>query len=122
MFTNQNLQENEHGSELEKIIKDGNLHDVLTDIVQFTTEIPFIGTLVKLIKFTSTLDETIFIRKIQKFLFELKDIPDDRRQKKIDEINNSKNLQYSIGLVILDQLQRIEINYKPTILGKLFAS
>lgn len=108
--------------EIEKLIKDGNLHDVITDTTQLITEIPIIGTIVKAIKFTSALQQEIFARKLRSFLYELKDIPQEKRQQKIEEINNSEKIQYSIGLVILDELQRIDINYKPTILGKLFAS
>lgn len=114
--------DNEASFEIQKLLKDANLHDAITDISQITTNVPFIGTLVKLMKFTSKVQEEIFAFKIKNFLFELKNISTEKRREKIDEINNSKNLQYSIGLVILDQLQRIEINYKPTILGKLFAS
>lgn len=73
-------------------------------------------------KFTSKVQEEIFAFKIKNFLFELKNISIEKRREKIDEINNSEKLQCSIGLVILDQLQYIDINYKPTILGKLFAS
>ncbi|MBF1279689.1 MAG: hypothetical protein HXM78_04385 [Neisseria lactamica] len=114
--------DNEASFEIQKLLKDANLHDAITDISQITTNVPIIGTLVKLMKFTSKVQEEIFAFKIKNFLFELKNISIEKRREKIDEINNSKNLQYSIGLVILDQLQRIEINYKPTILGKLFAS
>lgn len=110
------------GLELEKLIKDTNLHDAVTDTAQLITDIPIIGTLVKSMKFASNLHEHIFSIKIQKFLYELKCIPTDQRQKKINELNNSTKLQYSVGLVILDQLNRIDINYKPQILGKLFAA
>lgn len=114
--------DNEASFEIQKLLKDANLHDAITDISQITTNVPFIGTLLKLMKFTSKVQEEIFAFKIKNFLFELKNISIEKRREKIDEINNSEKLQYSIGLVILDQLQRIEINYKPTILGKLFAS
>ena len=114
--------DNKASFEIQKLLKDANLHDVITDISQITTNIPLIGTLVKLMKFTSKVQEEIFTFKIKHFLYELKNISIEKRREKIDEINKSEKLQYSIGLVILDQLQYIDINYKPTILGKLFAS
>ena len=114
--------DNKASFEIQKLLKDANLHDVITDISQITTNIPLIGTLVKLMKFTSKVQEEIFTFKIKHFLYELKNISIEKRREKIDEINKSEKLQCSIGLVILDQLQYIDINYKPTILGKLFAS
>lgn len=121
-MSNNDIETTKPDCELEKLIKDGNLHDVITDVTQLATELPLIGTLVKAMKFASATHEYIFSTKIQKFLYELKDIPKHKRQNKINEINSSPKLQYSIGLVILDQLQRIDIHDKPTILGKLFAA
>lgn len=109
-------------STFEILLKDSNLHDVVTDSLQLITEVPTIGTITKAMKFVSALVELNFANKINRFLFELKDIPLEQRQKQIDKINNSSKLAYSIGTVILEQLQRIDMNHKPTMLGKLFAS
>lgn len=121
-MSNNEIENIQPDIEIETIIKDGNLHDVITDTAQLATDIPVIGTLVKGMKFISKVQEKIFANKIQHFLYELKDISQEKRQKKINEVNQSNKLQYSIGLVLLDQLQRIDMNYKPQLLGKLFAS
>lgn len=49
--------DNEASFEIQKLLKDANLHDAITDISQITTNVPFIGTLVKLMKFTSKVQE-----------------------------------------------------------------
>ena len=64
--------DNKASFEIQKLLKDANLHDVITDISQITTNIPLIGTLVKLMKFTSKVQEEIFTFKIKHFLYELK--------------------------------------------------
>ena len=59
--------DNEASFEIQKLLKDANLHDAITDISQITTNVPFIGTLVKLMKFTSKVQEEIFAFKIKNF-------------------------------------------------------
>lgn len=81
-MSNNEIENIQPDIEIETIIKDGNLHDVITDTAQLATDIPVIGTLVKGMKFISTVQEKIFANKIQHFLYELKDIPQEKRQKK----------------------------------------
>ena len=115
------MNESEQNSQallVEKAMKD----EIAEIVLESASSLPVIDHLVKVGKFVSGISEQIFVRKISQFLYELKDIPTNKRIEKINEINNSPKLQNSIGTVILEQLQRIDSEYKPQVLGKLFAS
>ena len=94
---------------LDGIMNDGTLKDF-----------PLVGTVVGCIKFGNSINKHFASKKIYKFLYQLNTISKDKRIKKIDEINNSKKYQSSVGEMILELLENIESDYKPEIIGRLF--
>ena len=83
-------------------------------------EIPLVKTINSVIQFKNSLDEKIFIKKITNFLHSLKDIPQERKLEMISTVDNSKTYKQRVGEKLLEILNRIESDLKPTIIGNLF--
>lgn len=123
-------QENNSDFQFENIISNSNLIELTSDYAEliidkivddgFLKDIPVIGSIINVVKFGNSVNQHFFAKKIYKFLFELKSIPPEKRKKKLQEINDSKKYQSSVGEIILEFIDKIESDYKPEILGKLF--
>lgn len=117
---------------LELVIKDSELPSLSKDFVEVAVDgimddgvlrdLPLVGSLVGMVKFGNSINKYLSAKKIYKFLFELHHIPQEQRIRKIDEINNSKKYQSSVGEMIFELLERIESDGKPEIVGKIFAA
>jgi hypothetical protein len=117
---------------LELVIKDSDLPSLSKDFAEVAVDgimddgvlrdFPLVGGLVGVIKFGNSINKYLSAKKIYKFLFELHNIPQEQRIKKIDEINNSKKYQSSVGEIIFELLERIESEGKPEVVGKMFAA
>ena len=106
-----------------------NLKDITIDGLELTLdsalsdgiikEIPIIGSLYKSIKAAKGISEAIFTKKIFRFLFELKTVPQEDREKFFKKLENDENYSEKVGeklLIILEQFDDID---KPALLGKL---
>jgi len=99
-----------------EIAIDGFLDDgVLKDI-------PLLGTAVKVASFGNSISKKLFLKKIYKFLFQLQNIPSEKRTKFISKVNDSRRFQSKIGETVFEILDRIESDGKPEIVGKLFVA
>ncbi|WP_324027791.1 hypothetical protein QSV08_07550 [Maribacter sp. BPC-D8] len=117
---------------LELVIKDSDLPSLSKDFAEVAVDgilddgvlrdLPLVGAVIGVIKFGNSINKYLSAKKIYKFLFELHKIPQEDRIKKIDEINNSKKYQSSVGEMIFELLDRIESDGKPEIIGKMFAA
>ena len=117
---------------LELVIKDSELPSLSKDFAEVAIDgimddgvlkdVPLVNTIVGVVKFGNSINKYLSAKKIYKFLFELHHIPQEQRIKKIDEINNSKKYQSSVGEMIFELLERIESDGKPEIVGKMFAA
>lgn len=117
---------------LELVIKDSDLPSLSKDFAEVAIDgvlddgvlrdLPLVGAVVGVIKFGNSINKHLSAKKIYKFLFEIHKIPQEDRIKKIDEINNSKKYQSSVGEMIFELLDRIESDGKPEIIGKMFAA
>ncbi|MBW8198290.1 hypothetical protein [Flagellimonas abyssi] len=115
---------------LELVIKDSDLPSLSKDFAEVAIDgimdegvlqdLPLVGGIVGAVKFGNSINKYLSAKKIYKFLFELHTIPQEQRIKKIDEINNSRKYQSSVGEMIFELLEKIESDGKPEILGKLF--
>jgi hypothetical protein len=103
---------------LSKEFADVAIDGVLSDGV--LKDIPLVGGIVGLVKFSSSISKYLTAKKIYKFLFQLHNTSQQKRIRKIDQINISKKYQSSVGEMIFELLERIESDGKPEIIGKLF--
>jgi hypothetical protein len=109
-------------------IKDTNLKDISVDISEVLVDnllengilkdIPIIGTILKLGKFSLNVKDHLFIKKIIYFISELKEIPPKKRNEIISKIDNSREFRIKIGeklLYIIDKCEdHIESEYNAT--------
>ena len=117
---------------LEMVIKHSDLPSLSKDFAEVAVDgimddgvlrdLPLVGGLIGIVKFGNSINKHLSAKKIYKFLFELHDIPQEQRIKKIDEINNSRKYQSSVGEMIFEMLERIESDGKPEIIGKIFSA
>jgi len=85
-------------------------------------QIPFFGTFYKGFKATMGIRESIFAKKVFKFLSELKDIPKEKRVEFVNKLDCDDNYQTKVGeklIILIEQLDDIE---KPKIIGRLLKS
>ncbi|SHH79352.1 hypothetical protein [Winogradskyella jejuensis] len=116
----------------ELVIKDSELPSLSKEFAEVAVDgimddgvlrdLPLVGSLIGAVKFGNSINKYLSAKKIYKFLFELHHIPQVQRIKKIDEINDSKKYQSSVGEMIFELLERLESDGKPEIIGKLFAA
>lgn len=107
---------------LENLIKDQENLTALANFFDTLTGSPVANSLLGAMQFISKVQEHFFAKKIQNFLYALNDVPIHKRQEQINSINNSDSYQQSVGEIILEQLQQIDSDYKPQVLGRLFAA
>lgn len=129
-FMNKN-QSNPNKS-IELAIKNPNLQSLTQDYGELLIDgmmddgvlkdIPIVGSVVNTIHFVNSISKHFASKKIYKFLYQLNEISEDERNKKINEINASGKYQSTVGEMIFELLERIESDGKPEIIGKLFAA
>lgn len=96
-------------------IIDSNLDDgILKDI-------PFIGSIINLNKGFVSIQDRIFSKKILNFLFQLKDIPEDKRIKAIQKIDDSKDERIKAGEKIIYLIDKADDHIKAEFIGLLFS-
>ncbi|SIT13363.1 hypothetical protein SAMN05421786_106134 [Chryseobacterium ureilyticum] len=96
-------------------IIDSNLEDgILKDI-------PIIGTLINLNKGMLSIQDRIFSKKILSFLNQLKDIPEEKRIKAIQKIEDSKDERIKIGEKLIYLIDRADDHVKAEIIGVMFS-
>ncbi len=84
-------------------------------------EIPVISTIRSLIKIPISIRDYLFVKKLYRFLAQLKDIPLEERCRLADRLGTNETERKRTGenlLLVLDRLNDIQ---KPNILGKIFA-
>lgn len=95
---------------LDQLIDDGILKDL-----------PVVGTVAKLFKAGMDIRDRLFIAKVTRFLFSLKDVSESDRNIFREKIQRDKKLKQKIGstlVLILDRLDELE---KPDIIAKCFS-
>lgn len=115
------LVEEIKGDSIKELVVDGaefTLDQILEDEV--LKDIPFFGTLYKLYKTAGSINEAIFTKKVYKFLVELKDIPQEKRESFIKDLQEDPKYRSKVGerlLMIINQLDDMD---KPGLIGKIF--
>lgn len=104
-------------SELAADAAELGLDSLLADGV--VKDIPVIGSLYKLAKVAMGIRENIFVKKVLKFLIELKDIPGEERKKFIAGLDSDTHKIHKVGEKIIVILERLDDIDKATIVGRL---
>jgi hypothetical protein len=86
---------------------------------EFIKNVPLLNTFHSVVKVGFDVRERLFINKLLKFLFELKDIPTSKRQEFIEQLQES-DYQIKAGEKIIAILDKLDDSDKASIIGKLF--
>lgn len=115
---------------MENIIKDPNLQNVLADVIEVgidsvtdsesLKDVPLLGGLVSIMRFTSAFSERMFVKKLLRFLSEINEVPHSIREKQIEKINSDPSYGHKVGEKLLDILSKIDADNKPAVVGRLF--
>ena len=118
-----NIEESIVSKELIKITNDlleAGIDSVVNN--EFIKEIPIVGTLHSLCKIGISIRDKIFLKKILKFLNEIKNISIKERIEFISKIESNQSYRKKVGdhlIMIIDNINDFE---KAEIIGKLFSN
>jgi hypothetical protein len=120
----------EISNSFERTLKDSDLQNVTIDIAEAFTdvllkdgllkEIPIIGTIIGLTKSTITLVDRLYLKKILYFLTNIKNIDPNKREKLINEIENSEKQRIKVGEKLLYIIDKCEDHLTASYIAKLF--
>jgi len=82
-------------------------------------EIPIFGGAVKIYNLSQRISEGFFMKKIARFLFQLKDIPKEKRERFIHKLEDEKENR-KVGEKLLIMLNKLDEVDKASIIGNLF--
>lgn len=100
-----------------KDVVESSIDSVTKD--ELIKNIPILNTLHSILKIGANIREQIFLKKIMKFIFQLKDIPLKNRESFIKDLCDNDN-QNEIGEKIITIIDRLDDSDKASFLGKLF--
>ncbi len=83
-------------------------------------DIPIIGSFSSIAKIGIGIRDKIFAKKILMFLFEIKDIPFEKRKEFTDKINSNSEYSSKVGETILLIIDKLDDIKKAELIGKLF--
>tara|TARA_R110002051_G_scaffold277469_1_gene338790 strand:- start:65 stop:760 length:696 start_codon:yes stop_codon:yes gene_type:complete len=103
----------------------GNLSELLIDSVMedgVLKDIPVISTIIGLSNVGIKISDRILLNKIISFLFELKNIPNSKREEMVNKIDNSKKYKIKVGEKILLIIERCNDYENSQYVAKLFSA
>ncbi|MCH8525066.1 MAG: hypothetical protein LAT52_10985 [Balneolales bacterium] len=122
---------NEVEGALNSVLKNSDLHDLASIIADSAWDkvlgdnlnnIPIVGPIIALYKASISLKDQLFLKKVFRFLTELKDIPANQRKAMIEQIDNSVNYRINVGEKLIFILERCD-DYKQTeYIGQFFTA
>lgn len=87
----------------------------------FIKELPVVGVIARIFKDSLDMRNRIFLAKVARFLFRLKDLTKEQNKAFEEKIRNDPNLKKKIGQTLVLILERLDDLEKPGMLGKCFA-
>jgi hypothetical protein len=85
-------------------------------------DVPIIGTLVSLTKIGANIKDKLFLKKMLRFLYQLKEISSEKRKIFIEKINNEKKFKTKVGETLILLINKVNDYTKADFLGMLFAA
>lgn len=85
-------------------------------------DLPIVGLFAKIVRAGQSISEELFLRKLLRFLYELRDIPLDEREKLLERHPDGSIEQGELGENLLLVLERLDDVQKPRLLARFFAA
>lgn len=123
---------NPPGTALIRTVASPELGDIVFDTAEvafdsvLTTgilkELPVVGLVVKLAKAGQSVAEELFLRKLLRFLIELRNVPAEERAKLLTRYPDGTQEQRDLGENLMLALERLDNVQKPALLARFFAA
>lgn len=120
------------GSYLVSAVTKGDLGNTAFDLAEVALDhnlaegvlrdIPFVGSLINLLRSGRSISEELFIRKILRFLGGLKSVSLEDRQRLLEKYPDTSEEQKFLGEKLLLALERLDDTTKPVLLARFFAA
>lgn len=94
--------------------------DLLNDIVEFSTDVPVIGVVNKLLKLRNSIKDHLFIEKVQTFIYGTSGLDEVKRKKALKDIE--EKMKSRSGEQLLYMIDRMNNKQKIDYLSKLFVA
>lgn len=85
-------------------------------------DVPIISTLMSLTKVGLTIRDRLFVKKLLKFLHELKSIPSKERQGMVEKLEGDSGYGRNAGEHLIEILERLDAHRKPEMTAIVFAA
>ncbi|MDN3656822.1 hypothetical protein QWZ08_14340 [Ferruginibacter paludis] len=85
-------------------------------------DLPIVSSIISATKIGIAIKERIFLKKVLSFLYQVKDIPINERQKFIEKITGDDKYKTKVGESLLLILDKLNDYTKAELIGKLFAA
>lgn len=120
------------GTELVRAVVSDELSGVVFDVAEVVLdenlgegvlkELPFFGVIVKLFRGGQSISESLFLRKLLRFLVELQSVPANERKQLLKEYPDDSEKQKVLGENLLLALDRLDDVQKPAMLARFFTA
>lgn len=117
-------------TDFDKTLKESDLHEIaripldksLSGLIEISSDIPILRTVIAIIKVEGGIAEHMFSEKLIHFLTELKDIDAEKRSKMINKIEKEGKYKIRVGKKLLYIINQCNDYVKAGYIGKLFAA
>lgn len=116
----------------ENELRRNNLFELFTDGYEalldscledgLTKELPFVGTVIKLINVGFTVKDRFTAKKLLTFLYNIKDIPREKRIDFLEKLEENDHFKQEATTTLLNSLDRFDHLHKATMLGRLLVA
>jgi hypothetical protein len=120
------------GSELAKVIRSGAMGDAAKEYVELGIDallaseaaksIPVVSTIAGIFSATLSIRDHVFGGKLLRFLSELSEISEDKRNEMLRKLGENDKFAGRVGETIIEILERMESAKKPELAAKCFAA
>jgi len=94
--------------------------DQLSDVEGIAKELPVVGSVIKVIKVGFSIKDILFLKKLGKLLWHLRDIPYKKRVELVEKLENDSKYEADVGSKIMLLLERADDFEKPKIIANAF--
>jgi len=103
-----------------RTLTESDLRQLAIDAIDTVSGVPVLGLFQKSLKVMASVPNYFFVKKMIRFLFELKDIPPEQRREQLARLSVVPGEQERVGETILLLLDRMNNMQKPGMMGKAF--
>ena len=95
-------------------------HETVSDDV--LSHIPLTKSVTAVARFVSNVRDQLLMRKLEKYLVAVAEVPGELRRQMVETLQSDPEYGRNIGEHVIELLERVESNFKPEMIGYVFAA